>query len=438
MNNARIAIIAALVIPWGLGCDSSDDEGQTNDPVQNAGEGGSAGTSAGAGGEAAEAGAGGAGGEHGEHQVEHVDRTGLTDVGVTAPLDYGNAGMWACRPDMHPNQCHQDLSSTRMEADGTRVVETHTLAEDPDFDCFYVYPTVLLSGAAQMVDFSDAGIQIVNDALLAQGARFSRLCRMFAPLYRQVGLSGGAPVAGSDRALGLQDVRDAFAHYLEHWNEGRKFVLIGHSQGTAVLTGMIQADIDPEDKADVRARLLSALLIGGSANVPPGETKGGTFQNLPLCTAPGETGCVIAYVSYGSDAKPTASSIFGHTTADGMKTACVNPAVIAGNTGRFKGSYFRKSIANASFAPNTPLPDDLETPFAVYRDLFKGACVEHEDVSYLEFTIEPASDTDARTPPWRNTAVEGIGFGLHLVDYHIPLEDLIDAVSLQAEAARGT
>jgi hypothetical protein len=25
---------------------------------------------------------------------------------------------------------------------------------------------------------------------------------------------------------------------------------------------------------------------------------------------------------------------------------------------------------------------------------------------------------------------------LHLVDYHIPLEDLIDAVAMQAEAAR--
>jgi pimeloyl-ACP methyl ester carboxylesterase len=440
MNHARIATIAALIIAWGLGCKSSDDEGQNNNPVQNGGEGaaGAAGTSAGAGGEGAGGAEAGAGGASDDGAIQQVDRTGLTDVGVTGRLDYSNAGMWACRPDMEPNQCHQDLSATRMEPDGTRVVEMHTRAENPDFDCFYVYPTVLLSGAAQMVDFSDAGIQIVNDALLAQGARFSRICRMFAPLYRQVGLSGGAPVAGSDRMLGLQDVRDAFAHYLEHYNAGRKFVLIGHSQGTAVLTGMIQADIDPEDKASVRERLLSALLIGGSANVPPGQTKGGTFQNLPLCTAPGELGCVIAYVSYASDAKPTATSIFGHTNADGMKTACVNPAVLAGNTGRFKGSYFRKSIANASFAPNTPLPDDLETPFAVYRDLFKGACVEHEDVSYLEFTIEPMGDTDARTPPWRNTAVEGIGFGLHLVDYHIPLEDLIDAVALQAEAARGT
>jgi pimeloyl-ACP methyl ester carboxylesterase len=427
MKTARISVVLSVVIGWGLGCNGADD-GTKDSPVEVVDSGADSG---------GDSGGEDAGEDGGGATTVQVDRTGLTDVGTTEPLDYADPGMWACRPDMEPNQCHQDLSATRVEADGTRVVETHERAEDPAIDCFYVYPTVLLSGAPQMVDFSQAGIDIVNDALLAQGARFSRVCRMFAPLYRQVGLSGGMPIAGSDRTLGVQDVRDAFAHYLEHWNEGRKFVLIGHSQGTAALTGMIQMDVDPEANADVRARMLSALLIGGGAAVPVGETVGGTFQNIPICTAEGETGCVIAYVSYASDGQPTASSLFGRAAAADTQAVCVNPAVLSGNSGRFKGSYFRKNITNVSFAPDTPLPDDLETPFAVYRDLFRGECVEHEGAHYLEITIEPESDSDARTPPWRNTAVEGVGFGLHLVDYQIPLEDLIDAVALQALAASG-
>jgi hypothetical protein len=428
MGTARTSILSIVLVVASLSCKS--DDGMTENPVQTGGTGGTGGSST------EPDGGGGTSGTGGEPTIQQVDRSALTDVGISAPLDYANPGMWACRPDMEPNQCNQDLSAVRINADGTREVEPHTRAEDPAFDCFYVYPTVLLSGAPQMVDFSDAGVQIVNDALLAQGARFSRLCRMFAPMYRQVGLSGGMPIAGSDRALGAQDVRDAFAYYLEQWNEGRKFVLIGHSQGTGVLTNMIQMDVDPTEHADVRERMLSALLIGGGANVPVGAKVGGTFQNIPLCSAQGETGCMIAYVSYAADAKPTASSLFGRSTG-GMQAACVNPADLAGNTGRFKGSYFRKNIANASFAPDTPLPDDLEAPFAVYRDLFKGACVELDGFHYLELAIEPASDTDARTPPWRNTPVEGIGFGLHLVDYQIPLDDLIDAVKLQAEAALG-
>jgi hypothetical protein len=257
---------------------------------------------------------------------------------------------------------------------------------------------------------------------------------MFAPLYRQVGLSGGAPVAGSDRALGLQDVRDAFAYYLANWNEGRKFVLIGHSQGTMMLTGMMQMDLDTESGAEARARMISALLIGGAVQTAADQPVGGTFQNIPICTTQGQAGCVIAYASYASDGPPGMSGLFARNSGD-MKAACVDPKVISGNTGRFKGSYFRKRIANPTFAPTTPLPDDLETPFAVYRDLFKGECVEKDGAHYLELTIEPSGDTDMRQPPWRNTAVEGIGFGLHLVDYHIPMEDLIDAVTLQAQTA---
>jgi pimeloyl-ACP methyl ester carboxylesterase len=435
MGTARISITLAVVVACSLGCESTDDAGTNNNPVQNAGSGGAAGAG-GEGGAAAEAGNAGTGGDPqaGAGGAQPIDRSMLTDVGVSAPLDYANAAMWACRPDLEPNQCHQDMTATRMEPDGSRVPEPHTRAESPAFDCFYVYPTVLLSGAPQMVDFSQAGIDIVNDPLQTQGARFSRICRMFAPLYRQVGLSGGAPVAGSDRALGLQDVRDAFAYYLANWNEGRKFVLIGHSQGTAMLTAMAQMDLDTEAAADVRARMISALLIGGSIQVPPDQAMGGTFQNIPICTTQGQAGCVIAYASYASDAPPGMNGIFARNSGE-TKAACVDPKVISGNPGRFKGSYFQKRIANPTFGPNTPLPDDLETPFAVYRDLFSGACVEKDGAHYLEMTIEPSGETDMRTPPWRNTAVEGIGFGLHLVDYHIPLEDLIDAVQAQAQTA---
>ena len=35
-------------------------------------------------------------------------------------------------------------------------------------------------------------------------------------------------------------------------------------------------------------------------------------------------------------------------------------------------------------------------------------------------------------PPYRKRLVEGIGFGLHLVGYSLPLDDLIDAVTQQA------
>jgi hypothetical protein len=43
---------------------------------------------------------------------------------------------------------------------------------------------------------------------------------------------------------------------------------------------------------------------------------------------------------------------------------------------------------------------------------------------------------DKRTvAPYRNTLTEGIGFGLHVADYNLFLDDVIEAVRLQAETA---
>jgi hypothetical protein len=39
-------------------------------------------------------------------------------------------------------------------------------------------------------------------------------------------------------------------------------------------------------------------------------------------------------------------------------------------------------------------------------------------------------------PPWRHTTVDGLGFGTHLVDFHIAIDDLIEATAQQATALR--
>ena len=56
-----------------------------------------------------------------------------------------------------------------------------------------MYPTVYLSGNGNQTNLSDDSY--VLDALMAQGARMSELCEVYAPLYRQVMLTPGAPAA---------------------------------------------------------------------------------------------------------------------------------------------------------------------------------------------------------------------------------------------------
>lgn len=136
----------------------------------------------------------------------------------------------------------------------------------------------------------------------AQFARFGSQCRPFAPVYRQATVAAllsalrGKPMMADD-ILGLarRDVLDAWNHYLEHDNQWRGFVLIGHSQGSGVLTRLIAEEIDTKP---VRERLVSALLMGARIPVPKSPDVGGAFQNVPLCRSESQTGCVIAYAAY--------------------------------------------------------------------------------------------------------------------------------------------
>lgn len=421
------AALAAAVV-CALGCDSLPPQG--DDAATGAA------TASDAGGRTSDAGKPSAG-DAGAGSAK-IDRSKLTDVGTDPGLDYGDPRLWLCRPGNDPDECNRDLDATELLADGERKVVPFVKAKAPEVDCFYVYPTVKLSAAGPMTDFSN--IDITLDPLLSQGARFGALCRMYAPLYRQTGVvpgAGGAPTpGGTGFQLGQQDVRDAFAYYLKNWNQGRKFVLIGHSQGTGMLTGMIAADIDP--KPAVQKQLVSALLIGGGVAVPEGEDVGGTFKNVPLCRTKGQTGCVISYVSFSKETPPSMSSTFGKAPADGQQLGCTEPAALAGRAGELSsGSYIARQRVNPTFAADgfADLPSDFSTPFLLYRDVFRSTCKNENGFSYLEVSLEMGEDDPRPSPPYRSAALEA-ALGLHLMDYNIQLGDLLDAVALQIEKAK--
>jgi hypothetical protein len=378
---------------------------------------------------------GGAGSTPSGVVVTKIDRSALTDVGIDKPLDYTDPRMWLCRPGNDPDQCDANLDATELRPDGTQQLVKHVKAENPAFDCFYVYPTVKLTSAGPMTDF--ANIDITLDPLLSQGARFNRVCRMYAPLYRQLGvvpMASGAPTLGGSFDLGLSDVRNAFKYYVEHLNNGRKFVVLGHSQGTGMLTSMLAQDVDAVPA--VRDKLISALLLGGGIAVPAGAAVGGTFKNIPVCTQPRQTGCVVTYVSYSAETPPTGTSTFGRMPAEGQVAACTEPAALAGRAGmRYSGSYVRMNRVNKTFDPQgiELLPPGITTPFVIYRDALRGQCKSVPGYSYLEVSLDQAPGDVRPPPPYHFPTIEGT-LGLHLMDYNLELDDLIEIVRLQGSA----
>ena len=138
--------------------------------------------------------------------------------------------------------------------------ESHTA------DVFYVYPTV---STISFVDndsswFADITLPEVREE--ANGnQRFNKMLygeyNFYAPYYRQMIFEAYAQpdsVLDSLAQIAFQDVNDAFQYYMEHYNQGRSFFLMGHSQGSQMLIELLKHGITEEQ----RQRMVAAYCIG--------------------------------------------------------------------------------------------------------------------------------------------------------------------------------
>ena len=355
-----------------------------------------------------------------------------------AKNDYSKGESWLCRPGRQ-DACTVDLTTTAVAANGKLTQEKFTANPNAPIDCFYVYPTV--SNDQTPNSDMNAGPEELS-VIKQQFARFGSQCRLYAPLYRQVTLTAlRAAIAGKpmtvDRALGYNDVVEAWKYYLEHDNQGRGVVLIGHSQGSGVLTQLIKNEIDGKP---VQERLISAMLLGTSLPVPKGKDVGGAFQHIPLCHSASQTGCVIAYATFRANVPPPANSRFGRVTGTDMMAACVNPAALGGGSGELH-AYLSASrgIVSSAAEPKawvTPA-QPIKTPFVSVPGLLTAECVSNDKGSYLAVTVH-GNPEDPRTDDIvGDVMVNGqvqADWGLHLIDANIAMGNLVGIVHEQARA----
>jgi hypothetical protein len=361
-----------------------------------------------------------------------------------AKNDYSREDSWLCRPGRQ-DACAVDLSTTIVAADGKLKRENWSANPNAPIDCFYVYPTVSNDPTpnSDMIPGKEE-----KGVVRAQFARFASQCRLFAPMYRQVTLTAlramlaGTPMA-ADRALAYNDVLDAWNYYLEHDNKGRGVVLIGHSQGSGVLTQLIHNEIDGKP---VQSRIISALLLGTSLPVPKGKDVGGAFQHMPLCHSATQTGCVIAYASFRSNVPPTANSRFGKVQGENMVAACANPASLAGGSGplhAYLGTHGSGIVGGVEAEPGpwvtpTPTPTQpIDTPFVSVPGMLTSECVSNENGSYLAVTVH----SDPAGPRAKDIVGDVIvggkvqpDWGLHLIDANLAMGNLIEIVGQEAKA----
>jgi hypothetical protein len=355
---------------------------------------------------------------------DDTDSTEVPAEGEASDTDYADPAHWLCRPDLASNPCLEGLDVTVLQEDGSTEVQPFVPAEDAAVDCFYLYPTVNLGTEGNAPFDGEYGIEL--GTTLTQAGRFGEFCDVYAPVYRQVTLGsfgeGDEAEAQARSAIATGDVRAAFEHYLAEDNDGRPFILMGHSQGSG-MAAMLMSEYVDDDPA-LLGQMVSAFLIGSAVAVPEGEDVGGDFDNIPACRTEAQTGCIVSYATFRSTSPPPDNSFFGRPReADGV-ALCTNPAALGGGV--------------ADLQPIYPSAGDgwgveITTPYVALPGLMQGECVSENGFDYLKVTLLPGDGPRADdvsgdlTPEW----------GLHAVDYNLMERDLVELGRAQAEAYLG-
>ena len=363
---------------------------------------------------------------------------GQTPLASAQPAQIRDKTQWLCSPTQTADPCHLPTDTTDLNT-GKRTAPTVVPDSQKPVDCFYVYPTVTNEIVPNAPLTKSPEVQSIARF---QAARFRNMCRIYAPLYRQVSFPGVISQFVGTRLSGLaySDVRTAWREYLAHHNNGRGVVLIGHSQGGLLLRKLIREEIDPNPV--IRKKLVGAFLMAGNATTARGRTTGGDFTNIPVCTKPRQFGCVVGYSTTVST-PTTPYTLFGNAQLDllsegfdlptprrGLQTICTDPAVldndpspvgIAVPSRPFSFGIVSLAIDYSAFPRAFPTSSSTWT---ISKEKVTGHCIDSSDQHLYELRIVN-SDRQLNEIPFFHT---------HVIDMNVGLDRLVSIARKQSAA----
>ena len=234
--------------------------------------------------------------------IEFADDTQHT------PPDYTQAGSWAALPTQADNaDLVPELANVPTIAnDQTSRADQQANAAA---DVFFIHPTTYYRREHwnQPLNHTQANSFTDTQVLPGQASVFNGCCRVYAPRYRQATLYSFMDDGDNGKQaidLAYADVKAAFQYYLDNYNNGRPFVIAGHSQGALHADKILAEFINDSE--------LQKLLI---AAYPVGYFLDGS-NGIPVCSSATQTGCQVTWNSVGPDAP---------SFRDTSKDICVNP-----------------------------------------------------------------------------------------------------------------
>ncbi len=168
--------------------------------------------------------------------------------------------------------------------------------EKKPVDVFFVHPTAFFESDVwnESIESGLNNLRI-DFSLKKEASAFQKSCNLFSPHYREAHMKVlRATAENKDEAMAVAygDVERAFDYYLQHFNQGRPFILAGHSQGSNLLLMLLERRFsDP----GLRKRLVAGYLIGWSVTAEDLQQ----YPYLKMSSAPDQIGCLISYNTQG-------------------------------------------------------------------------------------------------------------------------------------------
>lgn len=167
-------------------------------------------------------------------------------------------------------------------------------------DVFYLYPT-----AWQKTNASDPSICEIDNASMLyysknayqrQATAFEPVGNIYAPYYRQVDLTPPPEVRTKLTAgIPTSDSVAAFDYYIQHYNNGRPFILAAHSQGSDVLVNLLAGYM--KEHPALQERMIAAYVIGYSVTTSYLAAN----PHLKFAEGADDTGVIISYNTEAPD-----------------------------------------------------------------------------------------------------------------------------------------
>lgn len=232
----------------------------------------------------------------------------FSETPVPSPPDYSNPRYWAALPDQEDLA---DLTPHRL-----KIPENQAYAKA---DVFFIHPTTYTyapngihswNGA---LDDENLNRRTDESTIKNQASVFNAAGRIYAPRYRQAHIYAFFTTEKEDgkRALEIayDDVRTAFTYYLQHFNQGRPFIIASHSQGTLHAGRLIKEFIE---NTPLEKKLICAYLVG----VPVPKN----YTSLKICDSPDDIHCYVSWNTFANGYYPPEYEQRGY-----QNSVCVNP-----------------------------------------------------------------------------------------------------------------